>query len=205
MNFPTLLTRVQEIAAQASSMAEGMMAVLDTCEQLHPHAGWKHFRCLAYDDVPQLNEWLCGVLSAETPPDTLAGVWFGLSNPVRDTTAVADMHVCGTESFDLTGLTNTWATTPKWSPDSWAESVVLARVYAAAYQHTGLGVIAEYAVCLAYAALAVSALLENSALRHALVLGSPVGIAVGFDAGDWLVLGVASGDHWQRGVAPRDR
>jgi hypothetical protein len=136
----------------------------------------------------------------EEPPDApLKGLWFGLFNPCPDgRTPVADLYVCGSDRFDPDPYDNSWAVGPNWWPDSrYANSEVLAEVYRIAYrqretqaaQREPLGNDAEYPLCLAYSAFAVQELLRQ--VESSLLLGpsDSLGVAVGFDSGDSVLLG----------------
>jgi hypothetical protein len=139
--------------------------------------------------------WLRGVLTGHPDPDKqLAGIWFGLANPIHDGRVVTDLHVLGADRFDPSGRTMEWALRPRWCPPTWAHSSILAQVHQIAYRAHGLGVDAEYPVALAYSCLAVCALLRNDSIRRPFPLAAPIGVAVGFDDGDWIVLGSADYD-----------
>jgi HEAT repeat protein len=77
---------------------------------------------------------------------------------------------------------------------------VLADIYGIAYRKDGLDVNAEEPLCLTYGALAVRELLRT--IDRTLVLDAvgPVGVAVGHDAGDFVLLGRFVED----GLAPID-
>jgi len=66
---------------------------------------------------------------------------------------------------------------------------VLANIDRIAYRNGGLGNDAEYPLCLGYGAFAVRQLLGQ--IEPALVLGDSdkLGVAVGFDSGDFVRLG----------------
>jgi hypothetical protein len=83
-----------------------------------------------------------------------------------------------------------WAIRPAWWPTArYARSVVLADIYRIAYRKGGLGNDAEYPLCLGYGAFAVRDLLGK--VEPSLFLGESdsVGVAVGFDSGDFVLLG----------------
>jgi hypothetical protein len=65
----------------------------------------------------------------------------------------------------------------------------LAAIYRIAYRPGGLANDAEYPLCLAYAAFAVRELLNRIDPKLVLDSVGPVGVAVGFDSGDFLLLG----------------
>ena len=184
------------------SVGESVGALIDKCEAARPHPDWAMLRALPYDDLSGLREWIQRPFRVEPPDVRLKGLWFGLFNPCPDgRTAVADIYVCGSKRFDPDPLDNSWAVRPAWWPDTrYADSELLADLYRMAHREGGdrkqraaaLGNDAEYPLCLGYGALAVRALLEQT--DPALVLGrsESLGVAVGFDSGDFVLLGQMS-------------
>jgi hypothetical protein len=122
---------------------------------------------------------------------------------------VADIYVCGSERFEPDRGDNDWAVGPDWWPETrYASSSVLASIYqiayrqgvAAAEQRKCLGIDAEYPLCLGYGTFAVRELLLR--VEPSLILGKSdsLGIAVGFDSGDFVLLGELTGN----GLGPVD-
>ncbi len=185
-----------------------MSGLIDRCEAARPHADWARLRALPYDDLAPLIDWLPRPFLTEPTPIPLAGLWFGLFNPVREDLPTADLYVCGSDRFFAEEDDNSWAVGPCWWPEHrYSTSPILDAVYRIAY---GAGVTdntellqndAEYPLCLAYAAFAVRELLTRC--DRALILGSSrrLGIAVGFDSGDFVVLGELT----ERGLEPATR
>ena len=100
--------------------------------------------------------------------------------------------------FDPNPDVNNWAQGLDWWPDARnANSTVLADVYRIAYrqganvaaQKECVGNDAEYPLVLGYGSFAVRDLLEL--LDSSLILGGSdsLGVAVGFDSGDFVLLG----------------
>ena len=143
--------------------------------------------------MADLREWIEKPFRLDAPEQKLAGLWFGLFNPVYNRKPVADLYVCGSKRFDPGPDDNSWAVGPSWWPEHrYAKSAVLARIYEIAYRKDGLGNDAEYPLCLAYGGLAVRDLLRSA--DPIVFLGSPrsVGVAVGFDSGDFVLGGKLS-------------
>jgi hypothetical protein len=189
---------VDELARRRSA-AESMAVLIDQCEAARPHPDWAKLRALPYADLSQLLEWIQKPFREEPPQVPLKGLWFGLFNPCPDgRTPVADIYVCGSERFAPDPDDNSWAVGPNWWPDArYANSAVLADVYRIAY-HQGAGDLerreglrndAEYPLCLGYATFAVRELLGQ--VEPSLVLGrsDSLGVAVGFDSGDFVLVG----------------
>jgi hypothetical protein len=65
----------------------------------------------------------------------------------------------------------------------------MSAIYGIAYKKGGLENDAEYPLCLAYTAFAVRDLLNVLDASVVLKAVGPVGVAVGFDSGDFLLLG----------------
>ena len=192
------------------SIGESVDRLLARCEKARPHPDWAQFRALPYDDLLPLLKWVQRPFRKEPPVRPLRGLWFGLFNPCPNGRApVSDIYVCGSERFDPDPTNNNWAVGPDWWPESrYAESTVLAEIYRIAYRQksrpaerkAALGIDAEYPLCLGYAVFAVRELLEQ--IKPSLILGkSPaLGVAVGFDNGDFVLLGEVT----MQGVSPPD-
>ena len=180
-------------------VTESMAALIDRCEAARPHPDWAGLRALPYDDLAPMLEWVRQPFCEEPPAAPLKGLWFGLFNPCRDgRTPVADIYVCGSERFDPDPHDNSWAVSPEWWPNArHANSVVLSDIYRIAYRQGArvaeqkgcLGNDAEYPLALGYGAFAVRELIGQ--IEPSLVLGrsDSLGVAVGFDSGDFVLLG----------------
>jgi hypothetical protein len=191
-------------------VAEAMAALIDQCETARPHPDWAKLRALPYSNLSPLLDWVQEPFREEPPAVPLKGLWFGLFNPCLDgRTPVADIYVCGSERFHPDPHENSWAVGPDWWPEArYASSAVLADIYRIAYRQGArvaeqkgcLGNDAEYPLCLGYGAFVVRELLARVELS--LILGRSVslGIAVGFDSGDFVLLGELTHD----GLTPID-
>jgi hypothetical protein len=172
-------------------VAEAMDRLIDRCERRRPHPDWADFRRLPFGDLFPVLEWLQRPFRDEPAGKMLRGLWFGLCNPYNEVgEVVADIYVCGSTRFDPNPRSNEWAVGPDWLPDSrYAGSAVLANVYRIADRPKGLGNEAEYPICLGYAAFAVREMLNS--LPPALILrdSASLGVAVGFESGDFVLLG----------------
>ncbi len=185
--------------ARRRPVAESMAALIDQCEATRPHPDWAKLRGLPYDDLSPLIDWVQKPFREEPPGVALKGLWFGLLNPCPDgRTPVADIYVCGSERFDPDAHDNSWVVSPDWWPDArYANSAVLAETYRIAYRQGAriaeqkgcLGNDAEYPLVLGYGGFAVRELLGQ--VEPSLVLGrsDSLGVAVGFDSGDFVLLG----------------
>lgn len=201
---------VVEELTRRRPVAEAMSALIDRCAAARPHPDWDRLRALPYGDLSTLVRWVEDVFCDEPAAEPLRGLWFGLFNPCPDgRNPVADVYVCGSKRFNPDPHDNGWAVGPDWWPDGrYADSAVLADLYRVAYrqgakvaeQKDALGVDAEYPLALGYAAFAVRELLTR--LDPTLFLGESesLGVAVGFDSGDFVLLGELTAD----GLGPTD-
>ena len=181
------------------SIGESMRNVIDQCSSDAPHRDWQRLRDLPFDDLDTLQEWIERALRFDPPSISLRGLWFGIFNPNYDGTATADCYISGSDFFDPNPDSNEWACRPKWWPKSrYANSEVMAAIYNIAYEDDGLGNDAEYPMCLAYGAFVVRALLNILDPQLILKTVSGVGVAVGFDSGDFLLLGEFTRDGLRR-------
>jgi hypothetical protein len=180
-------------------VAESMTSLIDQCESIRPHPDWAKLRALPYSDFAHLLRWIKKPFRQEPPKKPLKGLWFGLFNPCPNgRTPVADIYVCGSERFHPDPEDNNWAVGPDWWPNArYANSTVLADIYRIAYrqdsrgrkQDNCLGIDADYPLVLGYGAFAIRELLER--VDPLLLLGraKSLGVAVGFDSGDFVLLG----------------
>lgn len=180
-------------------VADSMTALIEQCEEAQPHSDWAKLRALPFADLTPLINWVKEPFLQEPPEVPLRGLWFGLCNPCPDgRTPVADIYVCGSERFEPNHEDNSWAVAPDWWPEArYASSTLLTEIYRIAYRQRSpvaeqkdcLGNYAEYPLCLAYGAFAVREVLAG--VDTSLILGEScsLGIAVGFDSGDFILLG----------------
>jgi hypothetical protein len=199
LNLATMHGFIVKELASKRPLRESIARTIARCAKGRPHPDWEQLRALPYENLDELREWIEGPFRYEPREKTLAGLWFGLFNPIYDRMPSADIYVSGSTRFEPHPGDNSWAVRPEWWPECrYAHSSVLARVYRIAYREGGLGSDAEYPLCLAYGGLAVRDLLR--AVEPSLILGSSpsVGVAVGFDSGDFVLVGELS----KRGLAP---
>lgn len=183
-------------------VSQSMASLIDQCEAIRPHADWTKLRMLDYANVAPVVDWIRATFRNDPPGYEMRGLWVGLCNPVMpDGTAVADMHLDGSSSFDPTPHNGRWAQECDWFPnDDFARSAVLAQIYRIAYGDESpnddvLRNDVEYPVCLGYGAFAVRDALRLIDPAELLGESTSLGIAVGFDSGDFVLLGrlVATG------------
>lgn len=204
---------VRELA-RCRPVADSMSCLLDECEAKYPHPDWSRIRSLPFGDLSSLLAWIQRPFVDDPPRDPLRGLWFGLFNPCPDGRPVSDIYLCGSKRFYPDPDDKDWAVGPDWWPEGrYAESAVLAAIYRIAYREDisdkserkkCLGSTAEYSLCLGYGAFVVRELLGQ--IDTSLIRGGTetVGIAVGFDSGDFVLLGELCGDGL-RAIEPTSR
>ncbi len=181
--------------ASGRPIDESMRRLIDKCSAAVAHPDWAELRQLPFEDLAPLLAWIERPFRREPPGGDLQGLWFGLFNPVYNRAPVADIYVCGSTRFLADPHDNDWAVGPDWWPeDRYAASEMLAAIYRVAYREGGLGNDAEYPLCLAYGALAVRDLLHGIGASVVYEAVGSVGVAVGFDSGDFLLLGRVTGE-----------
>ena len=190
ISFNKTLETVYKCLQQDNTISADIETVISVNESQVPHNDWQRFRKLPYDDLTEMREWLENVLTNEPPDIELAGLWFGLFNPVYENDeAVADIYICGGTEYDEDNMD--WACDPEYAPDEgYAHSEILKSIYQIAYtSKESLGNDAEYPMCLSYGAFAIKRLL-NEINPELLIKGDKdIGLAVGFDDGDYIILG----------------
>jgi hypothetical protein len=168
----------------------------------YPDGDWRPFNDIPYDrEVSSLQrDWLPCIFDQDPPATVpIAGLWFGLFNPVRDKNGqseeVTDMYVAGALTFDL-DAESLWAFRPAYFPEGrYAHSEVLADIHRASYgSPEGLGVTAEQYLCLGYISFALKFLLADVDLSHVVRSHDSVGVAVGWDSGDPMYVGFVTQD-----------
>lgn len=211
INFAEHHNWVVSELAQCLPTGESMDRLIDQCEAQLPHPDWSLLRSLPYRDLNLLRGWLETPFIEEPPSRPLSGLWFGLFNPCPDgRTPTADIYVCGSERFHAAPDDCSWAVGPDWWPGArYAESEILAGIYRISYRQgqpdaareQGLNGNAEYPLCLGYGAFAVRELLAQIPPELILQQSKSLGIGVGFDSGDFVLVGTLTGD----GLGPVDR
>jgi hypothetical protein len=194
-NFANAYEFVKRTVESGSEVADGVMDLIGYCAKKKRNVVWKEIRQLNFnEDVERLREWLVEVLSAEPPANEIKAFWFGLFNPVlNDGRVSCCLYVSGSTRFDEVD----WAC---WADDSYvpngryADSKVLDAIYSLTNKQ-GVGDIGEYVLCLGYACLVVKYLCET--VPPELLLGSrdKRTVAVGFDAGDGILIGDVLARH----------
>jgi hypothetical protein len=186
------ITYIERLVASEVTVTEGMEALINYCESKYSSSLWQDVRHLPFGrDVSDLKMWLESVLSSEPPSVEIEAYWFGLFNPVRHDLESCDLYVAGSDHFDPDAQSADWAAIPVYFPEGrYAEPEILHalhRIMASADDEAGE--FGDYTLCLGYACLAVATLF--AVVDPAIMLGPTVSraVAVGFDSGDFVLLG----------------
>lgn len=176
--------------ADTAPIDESMHRIIDQCAAAHPHRDWQRLRALPFSEISASQRWLEQVLLREPPMGPVRGLWFGICNPILDDGPAADLYISGSERYDPNPNSNAWAVGAEWRPENrYARSSVMRSIYRIAYSQGGLKNDAEYPLCLAFASLLVRKLLRGVGPDLIIHSVGTVGVAVGFDDGDFLSLG----------------
>jgi hypothetical protein len=192
---------VEAVVRTDAPLPDGMRAPLDFCDRRLPDPVWADLRGLDWErDLSALQGWLRGVLVREPPPAACAALYFGLGDwedsddPKND--LICRMYVGGASRFVPGGEVHEWAGDLMYSPDGLADSEVLTAVYRRVRRRPdAVLMLGAYVLCLGYAGLAVRRLCDGMT-DLLLATADTRGIAVDFDEGDALLLGVLGRTGW---------
>lgn len=184
--------QIQTLAGTDVAISTGMTLIIELCEPHFPHEDWSALRALPYDDTTLMEEWLTGIFQREPLPENVQGLWFGLFNLRREQSEVTtDLYLSGSRMFREDDLYCEWACDPEYLPAGrYAGSIILDEIHRIAYgRRDGLCDRAEYPLCLAYGTLLIRQLLSRMDPSFVLGQAGEIGVAIGFDDGDCIVVG----------------
>lgn len=200
IDFDAALRLVERLTADETPPAEGMAALLEHCAAAWPSAVWAPLGALDYAaEAKRVEDWLVRIVAADPPPVGMRTWWFGLFEDSGVGGETCALYVAGSPN--------------PWSPENleWAvqteesyiprrdtlRSPALTAIYRAAAAEPDAATLADYALCLGFAALAVAAAFR--ALGAALLPpeADRAHVAVGFDDGDNLLLGACAASGWK--------
>jgi hypothetical protein len=187
-DYTRLLEKVIASVTSEAPIPERMSSVISECARQKPHADWERLKSIDFQaDAKAIAGWLDNAFASTKVQCDYAGLWFGLFNPVRQGKPSADAYVCAAPEFDRKSIE--WTDNiNKPHQGCYLSSKVLDEIYSIAYESKqGLKNDAEYPLVLAYGAMAAHDLLSRNILPEP--LAGLRGAAIGFDSGDFLVLG----------------
>lgn len=197
------------IHASTMSVEEGMEYLLSYCKPTMPYHDYAALRALPYaDDIHHLRAWLTDVLTTEPPSDDIRAFFFGLYEPYLDDGLPAcQFYVSGSARYDPDDRACEWAV---WEEDSYtpqkryADSPVLTQLYRlvkAPDEETSLLRYetdeAEFILNLGYVMLVVKDFCRSVAPELFLGRANERAIAMGYDSGDLIPIGVMKRQGFQ--------
>jgi hypothetical protein len=192
---------VRRIVSSSAGVADGLQSLLDHCEELAPDSIWAKLREVdVRSDLSKMETWLRDTLRSTPPPSATRAFYFGLSE-WREPDAspvICRVYLSGSTDFDAEDDFFEWAVGAAYSaPVPYGDSAFLNRAYALASSRSdNVYQLATYVPTLGYACLAVK---DVCALVGNLMAGPrmPRPVAVGYDAGDGVLIGVLTGNGWR--------
>jgi hypothetical protein len=193
------------IAASAPTVPKGMQALLDYCAQACPGEVWKGLHDLDYDaDVAALQHWLGHLFTEEPPAPNVRTFWFGLYQAEDEEGPTYMLYLSGSVE-DYTPDSLDWAcwTEETYLPEGrYADSRILPSLFRAVQVEPDAVLLAEYALCLGYACLAIPAIFNSLAPELVLKEAESRTVVTGFDEGDNVVLGQVGKAGWMSRLSP---
>lgn len=204
--FFNLLTK--QLQHTNSNIVNDMAVIISDCEQILPHAGWQLLREIDYEaDLRTLeNEWLQRSLAEKLSDFVIQGIWIGIVTYGTENDEYSDMYFsagtfCNDEDGDMS-----WIYHIKYFPKvGFANSNALRSIYKIAKDieeaeidsgnynlNTDFGHAAEYTCCLSFAIFAVKYIFQEVDPKLINNDEQFICVAVGFDSGDALFLGMLS-------------
>lgn len=167
---------------------------LRQCERWFPDVNWAELREVEVrQDFAQLAEWLTYVLATE-PPRGVRAFWFGLYDAEDDEHEYSGLYLSGSRKFrkerDVDGDCG-WAVDPAYWPEArHSESKLLTEIHRVAILADNDGLQADYWGLLGCGTIMVSHLIRTVDRRLLLGRSLERAVAVGFDSGDNILLGL---------------
>ena len=199
VNPASVSERLLDLLGARTTVSELMAEIIGVCQDSFAHADWTRLAALDWSaDAEQVRRWVPRLLDQEPPQSELAGLWFGLVNPITAGTVRSDIHLVGTRDYDPDDADYEWTLTGIYYPDAYANPSCLEQLYAIAYENEhGLRNDAEWALALAFGCAATAYALEPLSAVSVSAGGRRVGVAAGFDDGDFLALGELTRDGFE--------
>ncbi len=166
--------------------AEIMHSVITHLAGRYPHPAWQAAQDIDWvADLDASRSWFSSILTGDTPPANVSGLWFGINEPVRAGGTVCDFYLGGsTDTLD-----EEWPADLTWFPTAdYALSPALAQVHRAGRRKDldpdpNVTWLLDYAVPLALVASTVVHLLREMSAELWLGGANRRLIALGHDSG----------------------
>jgi len=126
----TFLKYLKSVVMSDISIEDGMIQLIDRCEEDVRADVWKSIRALDFGgDAANVCRWLTSVLLAEPPANQIRAFWFGLFNQViEDGRTSCGFYVSGSVNFDPDDETGDWAC---WTSESYLPKKTICTVKSA--------------------------------------------------------------------------
>jgi hypothetical protein len=199
---------IHELLASSANVNDYMHRLIDAHAAAAPHEGWQTMTRIPFESEMEhvCGTWFPDVIRQQPPIDLpIAGLWFGLCQPVRGGETTADFYVSGSPEFHLDSEGDWAAGPPAYFPaQRYANSRVLADVFRISKEQldnlraaAGEYVYAEEFLGAGYVAFAAKSALERVDRSLLVRPHDRVGVAVGWDSGDPLYIGWVTADGLQ--------
>lgn len=201
---PTLL--IENIVTNAKSIQDGWRTLLKEAAAMQPADVWKTLEGLDVgDDLAYREIWFKMLLRTEPPPESVRAFWFGIfdRSGEKKGESLATLYACGSERYELENRYDfDWAVNPKWFPERrYASSDILDAISREANRMKSgeLREALSYFLTLGYASLLVRFTVGAISKAKAPYLSrTKRPLAVGFDSGDGVFIGVVSHSGWKK-------
>jgi hypothetical protein len=175
---------------------------IERCAEDAPDPIWREIAGIDFEgSFVATAAWFEHVLAIEPPSQDINALWFGVFNPEYEGEAVtSDFYVAGSRTY---GTDGEWmCDLPWWPVERFAESVSRAAIYRlGATRSADVLHLADYIVTLTHAAATVSMLMSSPPIQ-ALLSDRVLAVAVGYDSGDAVLLGMNSSSVFEVGDCP---
>lgn len=175
-------------------------AVIRRCADAVPDPAWATIERIDLGASWQREQqWFVDLLRSDPPGPEVTGLWFGVFNAEYDDgIVVSDFYVAGSPTF---GADPEWMCSLDWWPDGrYATSEAQAQIYRIASTSAGSVLeIADYVLTFTHAALTARRLVELPEAVDRLAAGRTLGVGVGHDSGDAILIGEITSTGFERG------
>jgi hypothetical protein len=184
---------IKQAMADSITMDHGMTVLLSYCKSIVSSPIWDQLNDLDYQrDSSLLSTWLESLLRSIPPGSNIVAFWFGLFVTVVNQEETMALYLSGSTKYDKHSADWACWDEESYTPDNgYLYSNVLAKIYRVTSQNdepvSDLGV---NLLCLGYTCLSVWALCQTVTSLSRIATGREIAIAVGFDDGDYINLGI---------------
>jgi hypothetical protein len=191
-------TQLDAVVSSGRSLQACMDELIAYCQEECPDKVWEAVAGLDFQQgAAALRDWLEGVLTDEPPGPEIDTFWFGLEpTTVPGGRHSYSLYIAGSDHFDIHDAH--WTRLPAyWPSGRHANSMILLQVQGMLLEAGGPALIfGQYLLGLGYSCLAITEACQS--IPHTLLLGTRDRrrVAVGFDDGDYLLLGIVDKRGW---------